>query len=153
MQLPFTIAIEAPRGAELRRAARKPWVWIAIIAVLTGIVIAILAYVQVRRTEAVGDATLRVTSDPGDTSVARHPPDRDLRLEPGTPFPSTSAADHRRGLVADAVRRGRRLPRGDGATCAQVLPGTRHDHPGRRRLPGCRTTDGPCWRTPRSSCS
>ena len=69
MQLPFTIAVEAPRGADLRRAARKPWVWIAIVAVLTGIVIAILAYVQVRRTEAVGDATLRVTSDPGDASV------------------------------------------------------------------------------------
>jgi hypothetical protein len=69
MQLPFSIAVEAPSWARLRRAAHRPWMWIAVIVVVTGITVAIAAYVQVRRTEAVGEATLRVTSDPSGVSI------------------------------------------------------------------------------------
>ena len=58
MQLPFTFAVEVPSRARLRRAARRRWIWIAVITVLAGTAAAVAAYVQFKRSEAVGEATL-----------------------------------------------------------------------------------------------
>ena len=103
MQLPFTIAVEAPTWAELRRAARRPWVWVAAIVTIAGVVAAITAYAQIRRTEAVSEATLQVTSDPNGASI-----DVDGRALGHTPAELRLAAgDHRvtlhRDGYADAV--------------------------------------------------
>ncbi|MCC6177458.1 MAG: PEGA domain-containing protein [Chloroflexi bacterium] len=104
MQLPFSIAVEAPGRAQLRRAARKPWVWIAGIVVIAGVAVAVAAYVQFRRTEAVGEATLRVTSDPSGASVDIG--DRKLGRTPAAL--RLGAADHRvtlhRDGYEDAIR-------------------------------------------------
>jgi dipeptidyl aminopeptidase/acylaminoacyl peptidase len=69
MQLPFSIAVEVPSRASLWRVARKPWVWIAVITVIAGTAAALAAYVPFRRSEGLGEATLRVTSDPSGASV------------------------------------------------------------------------------------
>ena len=69
MQLPFTFAVEVPSRARLRRAARRRWIWIAVITVLAGTAAAVAAYVQFKRSEAVGEATLRVSSDPSGALV------------------------------------------------------------------------------------
>lgn len=88
MPLHFASAVEAPSREQLRRAMRRPRVWIAVILVIAGITVAVAAYVQFRRTEAVGEATLRVTSDPngasieiGDRRLSRTP--AELRLAAG----------------------------------------------------------------------
>jgi hypothetical protein len=103
MQLPFTIAVDTPSRAKLRRAARRHWVWIVALSLIAGIAVAIAAYVQIRRAEVVGEATLRVTSDPSGASVEiggrtrGHTP-AELRL---------AAGDHRvilhRDGYADAI--------------------------------------------------
>ena len=103
MQLPFTVAVEAPTWAELRRAARRPWVWIAAIVTIAGVAAAVTAYAQIRRTEAVGEATLQVTSDPNGAAI-----DVDGRALGHTPAELRLAAgDHRvtlhRDGYADAI--------------------------------------------------
>jgi hypothetical protein len=64
MQLSFSSS-----WADLWRAARKPWVWIAVITVIAGTSAVLAAFVYFRRADAIGEATLRVTSDPGGASV------------------------------------------------------------------------------------
>src|SRR3954464_8431044 len=69
MQLPFSSAAGVPSRAGIWRAARKPWVWIAVITAIAGTSAALAASVYLRRADAVGEATLRVSSDPGGASV------------------------------------------------------------------------------------
>jgi Tol biopolymer transport system component len=70
MQLPFTIAVAVPSRASLRRAARKPWVWGVVIAVIAATAAALATYLQFRHADEVGEATLSVSSDPAGASVS-----------------------------------------------------------------------------------
>jgi hypothetical protein len=89
MQLPFTIAVEAPGRSALRRAARSPWAWL----LLAGLIAAIGAVQTFTRGQASrgydsGEVTLEVSSLPPDAAIdidgrvhGRTP--RSLPLSPG----------------------------------------------------------------------